>query len=362
MSTLHFVPSMLQAFIASGVAPQCGESLARIVCSGEALPTELHQRVAEVLPRVALHNLYGPTEAAIDVTAWACADEGGRAVPIGRPIAATQTWVLDAHLSPVPPGVPGELYLGGAGLARGYLGRPGLTAERFVPDPFAQERDARLYRTGDLVRWRDDGVLDYLGRLDHQVKIRGLRIELGEIEAALTAQPGVSEAVVVAQNERLVAYVTGDACDGAALRVPLAQQLPDYMVPWRVVVLDALPLNVNGKIDRAALPAPADDARGETPWEAPHDGIETQLASIWTTLLGAARIGRHDDFFELGGHSLLAVRLNAHIGLDLGVSLPLATLFEAPTLTAQAEAIASARGAAAGDHVLRELDLFMDTL
>ena len=366
VSTLHFVPSMLQAFVASGAASGCGDALARIVCSGEALPADLRARVAGVLPEVALHNLYGPTEAAIDVTAWTCIDEPGRPVPIGRPIAATQTWVLDARMSPVPPGVPGELYLGGAGLARGYLGRPGLTAGRFVPDPFATGAGARLYRTGDLVRWRDDGALDYLGRLDHQVKIRGFRIELGEIEAALTAQAGVREAVVTAQDSRLVAYVTGDAtCDAldvAALRARLAHQLPDYMVPWRIVPLVALPLNANGKVDRHALPQPAADATSDAPWEAPHDGIERQLAAIWSALLSVERVGRHDDFFDLGGHSLLAVRLNARIGLDLNASLPLATLFDVPTLAAQAAAIARARDAQPSDDALRSLDLFMDTL
>ncbi|MFT4065914.1 amino acid adenylation domain-containing protein [Paraburkholderia sp.] len=367
VSTLHFVPSMLQAFIASGAAAGCGETLARIVCSGEALPADLRERAAEVLPSVALHNLYGPTEAAIDVTAWTCVDEPGRPVPIGRPIAATQTWVLDARMTPVPPGVPGELYLGGAGLARGYLGRAGLTAERFVPDPFATEAGARLYRTGDLVRWREDGALDYLGRLDHQVKIRGLRIELGEIEAALTAQPGVREAVVIARDARLIAYVTGDgdARDAAALRARVARQLPDYMVPWRIVPLDALPLNANGKVDRNALPPPAAeaaDATGDTHWEAPRDGVETELAAIWSALLGVERIGRNDDFFDLGGHSLLAVRLNARIGLELGASLPLAALFNAPSLAAQAAAIARARDAQPSDDALRSLDLFMDTL
>ncbi|MFM0502678.1 amino acid adenylation domain-containing protein [Paraburkholderia caffeinilytica] len=362
VSTLHFVPSMLQAFVASGAASGCGDALARIVCSGEALPADLRERVAEVLPAVALHNLYGPTEAAIDVTAWTCVDEPGRAVPIGRPIAATQTWVLDARMAPVPAGVPGELYLGGAGLARGYLGRPGLTAERFVPDPFATEAGARLYRTGDLVRWRDDGALDYLGRLDHQVKLRGFRIELGEIEAALTAQAGVREAVVTALDARLVAYVTGDGLDAAALRARLAQQLPDYMVPWRIVPLAALPLNANGKVDRHALPQPAADVTSDAPWEAPQDGIETELAAIWSALLGATRVGRHDDFFDLGGHSLLAVRLNARIGLELNASLPLAALFNAPTLAAQAAAIAQARDAQPADDALRSLDLFMDTL
>ncbi|WP_186234841.1 non-ribosomal peptide synthetase [Burkholderia gladioli] len=363
VSTLHFVPSMLQAFVAMPeAAASCGKTLKRIVCSGEALPADLRERVAAVLPGVELHNLYGPTEAAIDVTAWTCVDEAGRAVPIGRPIAATQTWVLDARLNPVPPGVPGELYLGGAGLARGYLGRPDLTAERFVPDPFADEPGARLYRTGDLARWRADGAIDYLGRIDHQVKIRGLRIELGEIESALTADASVREAVVIAHEGRLVGYVTGTAPDVAALRTSLAARLPDYMVPWRIVALDTLPLNPNGKVDRRALPLPAAEADPGAHYEAPHEGIETELATLWTGLLDIERIGRHDDFFDLGGHSLLVVRLNARIGLELNASLPLATLFEARTLAAQAEAIAQARGSQPGDDALRSLDLFMDTL
>jgi acyl-coenzyme A synthetase/AMP-(fatty) acid ligase len=246
VSTLHFVPSMLQAFVASEHASRCADVLRRIVCSGEALPAELQNRVFEVLPGVELHNLYGPTEAAIDVTAWQCRAEAGLAVPIGAPIAATQTWVLDSRMEPVPRGVAGELYLGGAGLARGYLGRPGLTAERFVPDPFdTKGSGSRLYRTGDLVRWRGDGVLDYLGRLDHQVKIRGFRIELGELEARLAELDGVREAVVVAHEGRLVAYVTPEAASGtdaeadtealdvADLKAQLAKAVPDYMVPWR---------------------------------------------------------------------------------------------------------------------------------
>ncbi|KAF1029386.1 MAG: Linear gramicidin synthase subunit D [Burkholderia plantarii] len=386
VSTLHFVPSMLQAFIASGEAAACNGTLTRIVCSGEALPADLRERVAAVLPGAALHNLYGPTEAAIDVSAWHCVDEGARAVPIGRPIASVQTWALDARLEPVPPGVPGELYLGGIGLARGYLGRPALTAASFVPDPFATAPGQRLYRTGDLVRWRADGVLDYLGRIDHQVKIRGLRIELGEIEAALAADAAVREAVVVAREGRLVAYVSGAAPDAARLRAALAARLPDYMVPWRIVVLDALPLGPNGKLDRRALPEPERDAAPARDYAAPLEGLETELAALWATLLGldrdrggenerenendnerdienaAARIGRHDDFFELGGHSLLLARLNARIGLELHASLPLAALFEARTLAAQAEAIARVCEDQAGDATLRDLDLFMDSL
>ncbi|MEQ5838801.1 amino acid adenylation domain-containing protein [Paraburkholderia acidicola] len=371
VSTLHFVPSMLQAFVASGHASRCAGVLRRIVCSGEALPAELQTRVFEVLPEVELHNLYGPTEAAIDVTSWQCRAEGGLAVPIGAPIAATQTWVLDAHMQPVPRGVAGELYLGGAGLARGYLGRPGLTAERFVPDPFDLEgRGARLYRTGDLVRWRADGVLDYLGRLDHQVKIRGFRIELGELEARLVELDGVREAVVIAHEGRLVAYVTPvtttdaatEALDVTELKSQLARAVPDYMVPWRIVALETLPLGVNGKVERRALPLPQAAATDDSPKEAPHGETETHLAAIWSQLLNVEHIGRHDNFFDLGGNSLMAVRLNARIGLELNATLPLAALFEAPTIEALAVLIDRARDATPGEQALDELDAFLDTL
>ncbi|WP_414447724.1 amino acid adenylation domain-containing protein [Burkholderia sp. 22PA0099] len=331
VTTLHFVPSMLQAFMASDTAASCGATLKRIVCSGEALPADLSTRTAAVLPGVALHNLYGPTEAAIDVTAWTCIDEAGRPVPIGRPIAATQTWVLDARLNPVPPGVPGELYLGGAGLARGYLGRPDLTADRFVPDPFADAPGARLYRTGDLARWRTDGAIDYLGRIDHQVKIRGLRIELGEIEAALTADAAVREAVVIAHEGRLVAYVTGDQPDTANLRTALAARLPDYMVPWRILALAALPLNPNGKVDRRALPLPETDTEAAANYEAPQDGAETELAAIWSALLRGARVGRRDDFFELGGDSILALQIVAR-ARQAGYVLTARQIFEQATI------------------------------
>nr|WP_257814069.1 non-ribosomal peptide synthetase [Burkholderia glumae] len=353
VTTLHFVPSMLQAFVASEAqAGACGATLKRIVCSGEALPADLRERVANVLPGVDLFNLYGPTEAAIDVSAWRCVDEAGRAVPIGRPIAATQTWVLDARLNPVPPGVPGELYLGGAGLARGYLGRADLTAERFVPDPFATAPGARLYRTGDLARWRADGVLDYLGRVDHQVKIRGLRIELGEIESALTALAAVREAVVVARDGRLVGYVTGEAGEGldpGRLRAALAARLPDYMVPWRIVVLAALPLNPNGKVDRRALPAPEPAAAEDAQHEAPREGVEADLAAIWATLLRVPRVSRHDDFFDLGGDSILALQIVAR-ARQAGYRLQARQVFEHATiaeLAAAAEPLASADAGAA---------------
>ncbi|MFG6175962.1 amino acid adenylation domain-containing protein [Halomonas sp. THAF12] len=314
ITTLHFVPSMLQAFLAHDGIEAC-TSLTRLVCSGEALPAELQGQVFARLPDVALYNLYGPTEAAIDVTHWTCRDDGRSPVAIGRPIADTQTWVLDADLNPVPVGVAGELYLGGVGLARGYLQRRGLTAERFVADPF-DAAGGRLYRTGDRVRWRADGQLEYLGRLDHQVKIRGLRIELGEIDAQLLADPSVREAVTVAQpgpgGDRLVAYVVphdGVGLDGAELSERLGRSLPDYMVPGVVVTLAALPLSPNGKIDRKALPAP--ELAGEAEYVAPEGATEEALAEIWSEVLDVARVGRHDNFFELGGDSILGLQIVA---------------------------------------------------
>lgn len=233
-------------------------------------------------------------------------------------------------MEPVPRGVAGELYLGGAGLARGYLDKPALSAERFIPNPFATD-GSRLYRTSDLVRWRADGVLDYLGRLDHQVKIRGFRIELGEIEARLVQLGDVREAVVVAREGKLIAYVTGEASlDAQAMKVRLAQTLPDYMVPWRIVILDALPLNPNGKVDRKALPSRSTETDAAQ-WEAPQGQLETQLAAIWSELLGVERIGRHDNFFELGGDSILSLQIVARVR-HTGWMLSARQVFEQQTI------------------------------
>ncbi|UXH76221.1 non-ribosomal peptide synthetase [Roseateles amylovorans] len=314
VTTLHFVPSMLQAFLAHEGIEAC-TGLRRLICSGEALPVEAQNGVFRRLPGVGLFNLYGPTEAAIDVTHWTCRDDGRSQVPIGAPLTGLSTWVLDGDLNPVPEGVPGELYLGGVGLARGYHGRPGLTAERFVAHPLATD-GSRLYRTGDLVRWQGQGQgqLDYLGRTDHQVKIRGLRIELGEIEAQLLAQPGLREAVVVAQRlptgDRLVAYVSAQPGNDttpevASLREALGRVLPEYMVPAVIMVLDQLPLNPSGKVDRRALPAPEVPLRGGD--DAPVGEVEQTVAAIWAEVLGLDRVGRQDNFFSLGGHSLLAL-------------------------------------------------------
>nr|WP_326929400.1 non-ribosomal peptide synthetase [Burkholderia pseudomallei] len=362
VTTLHFVPSMLQAFLEDeGAARGCG-SVKRVMCSGEALPPSLVKRFYRCLPDARLHNLYGPTEAAVDVTAWACdAEEGGASVPIGRPIANTRIYVLDGYGQPVPRGGAGELYIGGVQVARGYLNRPELTRERFVDDPFVA--GGRLYKTGDLARWRTDGSLEYLGRNDFQVKIRGFRIELGEIEAQLAKVAGVREAVVLAREaapdtkrhaasnensasnsgeKRLVAYYTGDA-DVVALRAQAAQHLPSYMVPSAYVRLDAWPLTPNGKLDRHALPAPADDAYARAEYEAPQGAKEEALAAIWKDLLPVERISRHDNFFELGGHSLLAITLIEHMR-RANLHADVTTLFTAPTLADLAVRVGASRG------------------
>ncbi|MDP9930702.1 amino acid adenylation domain-containing protein [Variovorax paradoxus] len=365
VSTLHFVPSMLQAFLAHPGIEAC-TSLRRIVCSGEALPAEAQNEVFRRLPQAALYNLYGPTEAAIDVTHWTCRDDGRSQVPIGRPIDDTQTYVLDAELNLVPTGAAGELYLGGAGLARSYVRRAALTAERFVADPFDNE-GGRLYRTGDLVRWNSEGQLDYLGRIDHQVKIRGFRIELGEIEAQLLAQPEVREAVVVASpgasGARLVAYVSaeaGQAIDTARLRERLGRALPDYMVPSLFMVLENLPLNPNGKVDRKALPEP--ERANAQAYEAPQGAMEEALAAVWAEVLGAPRVGRHDNFFELGGHSLMSVQVVARVQGAMHADLTVSDIFRQPVLMDMARLIAGAGERKPVAQSLSDIDAFMNSL
>ncbi|MET0497203.1 MAG: amino acid adenylation domain-containing protein [Steroidobacteraceae bacterium] len=332
VSTLHFVPSMLQAFLEHEAVGSCS-SLRRIVCSGEALSLEAQAKVLARLPGAKLYNLYGPTEAAIDVTHWTCAVGKRRSVPIGRPIAGTLAMVLDGELNLVPLGVAGELYLGGVGLARGYLHKPGLTAERFVADPDSHTGQ-RLYRTGDLVRWSADGQLEYLGRIDHQVKIRGLRIELGEIESQLLAQPEIRAALVIARDQKLVAYVVpaDPVLDTAILRERLSLLLPDYMVPSAFVSMTHLPVNVNGKLDRAALPPPVYAAARE--YEAPQGAAEETLAAIWSEVLGVEQVGRHDSFFELGGDSLQMMKVLPRLRerSDLLSDLTLTDLMREPIL------------------------------
>jgi len=332
ITTLHFVPSMLDVFLAHGDVSQAA-GLQRVMCSGEALPGSLVRRFKQQLPGIGLYNLYGPTEAAVDVTAWNCArPDAADNTPIGKPIANTRLYVLDGQLQPVPLGVVGELFIGGVQVARGYLNRPELTAERFLKDPFTP---GRLYRTGDLGRYLPDGNIEYLGRNDDQVKIRGLRIELGEIQARLLEHPQVNEAAVVAREDRLVAYYTGTPADIEQLRAHLLQHLPDFMVPALFVHLDALPLSPNGKLDRKALPAPGMQALQMREYQAPEGDTEILLARLWAELLNVERVGRLDNFFELGGHSLLAVSLIGRLRQE-GMEADVRALFEQPTLAGYA--------------------------
>jgi amino acid adenylation domain-containing protein len=347
ITTIHFVPSMLQLFLAGDGLEACYR-LKRVVCSGEALPYELQQRFFELMS-ADLHNLYGPTEASVDVTYWECGghSEAGL-VPIGRPIANTNIYILDGYLDPAPVGIPGVLHIGGEGLARGYLKRPGLTAEKFIPDPFSEAPGARLYDTGDLARYLPDGNIEFLGRIDHQVKIRGFRIELGEIEEAIRRNASVREAVVVDREDRpgdkrLVAYVVAEAGEILAadqLRGSLKERLPDFMIPSAFVALEQMPLTPNGKIDRKALPAPdQSQLRSQTPFASPRSPLEELLAGVWADVLGVERVGVHDDFFEMGGQSILATQLISKIQQVLPIELPLRTIFESPTVAQLAVAI-----------------------
>jgi amino acid adenylation domain-containing protein len=327
--------------------PNSFQRALRILVGGEALSAGQAAQMRKLTDKEIV-NLYGPTETTIWSVISSLDPSAEGTPPIGRPIWNTRVYVLDSGLCPVPVGVAGELYIAGAGLAHGYLNRPGLTAERFVACPFGPAGE-RMYRTGDLAKWRLDGALDFLGRADHQVKVRGFRIEPGEIEAALTRLPGVAQAAVVAREDspgekRLVGYVIGDgtAIDPAALRRALGETLPDYMVPAAVVVLEALPLTPNGKLDRRALPAPEFTPVSTRAARTPQEEI---LCSLFAEVLGLARVGIDDDFFDLGGHSLLATRLVSRIRANLNIELPIRTLFEAPTVAALARQLGGAAAA-----------------
>ncbi len=347
ISVTHFVPSLFHQFVEHPWSAPMSR-LRLVVCSGEALNAGDVARFYARHATATVEDLYGPTESSIDVSCWSCPRPGGpAAMPIGAPIANVRLYVLDAALNPVPAGVTGELYIGGIGLARGYAGRPELSAERFIADPFTT--GSRLYRTGDLARWRADGNIFYLGRADHQVKIRGFRIEPGEIEAILRGHPGVAAAVVVADgrdaDRRLVAYlVPADLAAGVpapgVLREHLRGSLPGYMVPAVFVELSVLPLNSSGKVDRAALPAP-DGARPELVggFVAPRTVTEELLAGIWAQVLGVDRVGVFDDFFDLGGHSLLATQVMSRVRVALQTEVALAALFDRPTVADLAEVI-----------------------
>ncbi|BBN81241.1 hypothetical protein PA25_12260 [Pseudoalteromonas sp. A25] len=356
VSKLHFVPSMLESMLSLGELASC-TSLKQVFCSGEAL--SLHHTVsfANSCPHAELHNLYGPTEASIDVSYWDCAELTGThtSIPIGKPIHNTQLYVLNSQLSPVPIGAPGELYIGGVGLARGYLNRDELTAERFIENPFYDENIAgssqRLYKTGDLVRWLPDGNLVFLGRLDHQVKLRGFRIELGEIEHTIGGLENVRDVVVIARSDngqheqQLVAYVVEEAAAEISdkdkvvtqLRQHVEAVLPDYMVPSAFVVMESLPLTPNGKVDRKALPAP-DFSQQQESYVAPSTETERLLCAIWQDVLGIEQVGVKDNFFALGGHSLLVIQVIARLQ-EIGKSISAKVLFSAKTLSDVAAAI-----------------------
>jgi amino acid adenylation domain-containing protein len=347
-----FTPALLRLLLDEPALPAC-RALRHVFCGGEAMDAAL-ARTFRARCSAALHNMYGPTEAAIDATFWTCTDsDGDGPPPIGRPIANASVWVLDERMQPLPAGVEGELYIGGAGLARGYIGRPDLTAERFLPHPFDATPGARLYRTGDRVRMRADGALLFVGRVDHQLKLNGVRIEPGEIEAALAALSGVRQAVVMARDgdHALIAWAGGRDLDATALRAGLARTLPAHMLPAAIVVLEQLPLTVNGKIDRNALPSPLDVDTPTSPTGA-RTPLQQALLELWADALGRRSVGIDDDFFALGGHSLLAARLVSRLRRMFDQPLPLRALFEAPTVAAMAARLEALRDDATPTHTI----------
>jgi len=359
ITTMHFVPAMLQAFLEEDTVGTC-TSLRRVICSGEALAAELRDRFFERLG-CELHNLYGPTEAAVDVTYWECRrSDRDRSVPIGWPVANTRIHILDEQLEPVPLGLAGELHIGGIQVGLGYLGRPELTAEKFIRDPFSADPDARLYKTGDLARYRSDGAIEYLGRIDQQIKLRGFRIELGEIESQLAQQPGVNEVVVVVRQDgpgdaELVAYVVPETerPDYAefedALRDALRVSLPEFMVPSTFVFLSALPLTPSGKVNRRALPAPnREKRRANAIVVAPRDEFERGIIEIWSAVLKKAEFSIDDNFFDVGGNSLLAIQVVAQ-ARRRGLPIEVLMLFRYPTVRALADNLKRTRARASDE-------------
>src|ERR1051326_5354674 len=328
------------------------------------MPLQLQEQFFNSL-NLELHNTYGPTEASVNATAFACKpiNEQQR-VPIGRPIANTKIYILNEAMRPVPIGIAGELYIGGDGLARGYLNKPELTAERFIANPFSAQPGARLFRTGDLVRYLRDGMIEYLGRIDHQVKIRGYRIELGEIEAALLEETDINQAVLVARQDnpddkRLVAYIVSKGSQELSitqlsiteLRNYLKDRLPDYMIPSAFVMLDKLPLNPNGKVDRRALPEPEQTRTAVAMYVPPRSPMEEIIAGVWSEILRMPAIGVHDNFFEMGGHSLLATQVVSRLRNSVGIELSVRSLFEHPTIAELAARIMFSEQGEYGEQV-----------
>ncbi|HLH60440.1 MAG TPA: non-ribosomal peptide synthetase [Ktedonobacteraceae bacterium] len=360
VTRIVLVPSLLRVLLESENLQNSLPCLKYWTSSGETLSVDLAQRFLRQMPNSILLNLYGSSEVAADVTFYDVRNYTSQtSIPIGRPIANTQIYLLDEQMLPVPSGAPGELYAGGDGLARGYFNRPELTASRFVPDPFTGKPGARLYRTGDIARYLDDGNIEYLGRLDHQVKLRGVRVELGEIESVLGQHPAIRQVVVVAREDapsdkRLLAYVVSHEKQSASpdeLQKHMLERLPDYMVPSAFVFLEQLPLTPNGKLDRQALPVPvlarpalsSDFLAARTP-------IEEAIAAIWSQALGIEQIGVHDNFFELGGHSLLAMQILSRLQADFSIELPVHRFLEAPTVAQLAEMLQQGQNNGSTSH------------
>jgi amino acid adenylation domain-containing protein len=343
------VPSAMRALVESNHVPS---AVRAVVLGGELLKKSLVEKIFATTQVENVCNIYGPTETTTNST-WMETKRGEHyGQHIGRPVANTQVYILDPRKEPVPIGVVGEIYIAGAGVTRGYLNRPQLTAERFLKDPFAGKPDARMYRTGDLGRWLEDGNIEYRGRNDFQVKVRGVRIELGEIEARLLEHAGVREAIVMAREDKhgeqhLVAYYTpspGATPDAEELRKHLGDKLTEHMVPRVYVSLDRLPLTASGKLDRKALPAPEAEAYEAREYEPPQGETEAVLATIWAEVLKLERVGRNDNFFDAGGHSLLAIQLGNRIRATLGVVLELRDVFAASTLKDMATVLSALTG------------------
>ena len=336
VTILQMVPSVLEEMMRDSAFPAC-RSLRRLFCGGEALKAGLVRKVLDALPALEVVNLYGPTEACIQTVTGRATGQESSQVPIGRPITNVQALLLDENLTPVPLGVAGELYLGGVALARGYVRRPELTAERFIPNPHGAAGE-RLYRTGDLVRYLPHGEIEFIHRVDDQVKIRGFRIEPAEIEAVLAQHAAVRQCKVLVQevspdDKRLIAYVVCDETSTAQLRGFLKERLPGYMIPAVFVTLAQMPLTSSGKVDRKALPKPElSREQSEQPLVLPRTPTEQQLAEMWSELLGLKQVSIHDNFFELGGHSLLLTQLASRMRNTMNVDVPLRSLFEAPTI------------------------------
>ncbi|MBT4836028.1 MAG: amino acid adenylation domain-containing protein [Methylococcales bacterium] len=351
ITTLQMVPSLLRMMLETSGFDEI-DSLKRVCCGGEVLGMDLQKKFYQT-SQAQLYNFYGPTECTIDATYWSCIrDDNSPMIPIGRPISNTKIYLLDKALNPVPVGVPGEIHIAGAGLARGYLHKPELTDERFIADPFSDDESSRLYKTGDLGRYLHNANIEYLGRIDHQVKLRGYRIELGEIESVLVDHEMIKESVVIARedtkgHQRLVAYVVADLYEDVLeeneVREHLKQTLPDYMIPSDFVFLDAFPLSPSGKVDRFALPAPSGPMMDDE-YVAPNTPTELKLAEIWAEVLGAGRVGTKDNFFEFGGHSLLATQVISRIEERLAVQIPVRSIFEMPTIGGLAVVIDHEKG------------------